>query len=288
MTRVNTVRSFAQDVDYHRDINRAVAEAKELSRIIDSLVLDYGSPSRHSSVRTTRAFDKIQDILHGRGWTFSGNGHFAGVWTKGGTALKIGLKNEDSGATYAAWARANQGKPAVPNIHALMRGEFHYAVVMDRLYKFDRHSPRTDPHLMAEYECLRDAVVLGMRDYSTNFPSVETGVSIHHFFKGLAEFDLHSGNVMLDRHGNLVITDPVSFCGIKEKVANDNPRPEPRKAELRGIDWWPMDRVVSFIQRPAAMPKPNIAELAARNKRLVRNHDHLVCNENAIRIRNVA
>lgn len=48
-------------------------------------------------------------------------------------------------------------------------------------------------------------------------PIYRTASRIHAFFKGVATFDLHSGNVMVDKFGQLVITDPVSFVKTCKK-----------------------------------------------------------------------
>ena len=49
-----------------------------------------------------------------------------------------------------------------------------------------------------------------------------TARKIHTFFYGLASFDTHRGNVMVDNNGRLIITDPVSWTSAdhQDDMAN--------------------------------------------------------------------
>lgn len=296
-------RSFAQDVSYNRDVQAVKGAVREIQNRVDDIVRTYGSPSRHTGTSRCRAFGPIRDMMAGLGFAYSGSGHFAAVWTRGDAAIKIGLKKEDSGATYAAWARANKGKPGVPAIHALSRGYFCYVVVMDRLHKFDERG--ADPHTRAEYECIYDALKTGRRDYASRFPTVNTAADIHEFFVGLAEFDLHPGNVML-HYGNLIITDPVSYCGI---AANDNVRkdtppapagamavPDPAMLDVAFMQPW-QDMLIKnmrpqslWIDEIAPMCEPPVPRPQRAGKgKPPRHHDHLIMRANPVfRIQDVA
>lgn len=50
----------------------------------------------------------------------------------------------------------------------------------------------------------------------------QTARKIHTFFYGLASFDTHRANVMVDNNGRLIITDPVSWTSAdhQDDMAN--------------------------------------------------------------------
>lgn len=149
------------------------------------------------------------------GFRVLGSGNFAVVLEHTdhpGLAFKVGLKKEDSGATYAAWCRANVGKyEHIPRILYLQRYEECYVAVM----------PKYKPYDYSCYDIVRIArEALHGAEYGEDeldaaccFGVYVTITAIREFFQGLASFDLHDENVMLDDEGKLVITDPVSFTG---------------------------------------------------------------------------
>lgn len=170
--------------------------------------------------------------LKALGFNLLGAGHFSAAFShKGlpGRVIKVGLKKEDSGAAYAAWCRQHQGQEGVPNIHDIQRHQSCYTVVMDKLYEF-----RTSTAEAKEVAKYRIALLISnpnsdlnwayrARENRTVYPEfAKTCDDIRSFFKGIASFDLHDDNVMLDGNGNLVIIDPVSFTECKQKVGDFN------------------------------------------------------------------
>lgn len=161
--------------------------------------------------------------------------------------LKVGLKKEDSAAAYTAWCRINQGKTGVPNIHATRRSTGCYVVVLDELFPLDLEK-------LNEFKGYRTARA-GLYDTDLEYPGelhlkalYETAASIRDFFKGLADFDLHEENVMVDGAGNVIITDPVSYS----------------KANTRSSSWALMDNTAALTD----LQKERIAQRAReRNQR---------------------
>ena len=162
----------------------------------------------------------LRVIAKNVGFKYLGSGHFSAAFSHKmlpKRVIKIGFKKEDSGAAYTAWCRANQGRAGVPVIHAVSRSAGCYSVVLDRLHEFKYQ----EPVLTDYYEVIRDSIH-GDAAVTWDNLSIElakTSQDIRKFFKGIAKFDLHSGNVMIHPDtGHLVITDPVSFS---EDVATE-------------------------------------------------------------------
>lgn len=152
------------------------------------------------------------------GFKCLGNGHFSLAYSHPkmpGKVIKVGLKKEDSGAAYVAFCRMHQGRVGIPVIHDVQRHKGCYTVVMDHL-KCAQDATRGEVLLADHYKAVREAVETGCAPDCTNADAYlkelcETGEMINKFFKGIARFDMHRGNVMLDKAGNLIVTDPVSF-----------------------------------------------------------------------------
>lgn len=169
-----------------------------------------------------------------------GNGHFSIAYSHPklpGRVIKVGLKKEDSGAAYVAFCRMHQGRAGIPVIHSVARHKSCYTVVMDEL-ACGRDIARAVKGRNA-YRAVVDAVESGnaqgwkdrgLSDYNTAL--VDTGEMIHKFFKGIASFDMHKGNIMLDKSGNIVVTDPVSFSHDDHEFSMD---PEVLLAEVEAI-----------------------------------------------------
>ncbi len=160
----------------------------------------------------------ISAFMAKEGWEFSGSGYFSAVYVKGGLALKVGLKPEDSGATYAAWCRANQGKAGVPTIYAIDKYKVCYVVLTDRCYGIRPYLTKGDRRYS---QALRDDVDAVRAAIDGTMPKrlsdiAYTAMQIREFFTGIATFDLHRGNVMIDRHNKLVITDPLSYSDNRD------------------------------------------------------------------------
>jgi hypothetical protein len=147
------------------------------------------------------------------GFSVLGNGHFsvAVKWDKyPGYVFKIGTKAEDSGAMYAAWARQNPGVH-VPTIFAIQRFSARlYIVLMPEYFEVsydDWH--RSEGKFHAEERAVN--AVLYQEDEYDSSDFAQTLIAIKRFFDGVAQIDMHRGNVMQTEDGELVITDPVSF-----------------------------------------------------------------------------
>lgn len=152
------------------------------------------------------------DALAEDGWAYAGAGHFSAVFVKGGLALKLGFKVNDTGAMYAAWCRANQALPGVPIIYAISKFSSCYVVLTRR---YDKLGVSDEDE---EVSALKYAVNCGKGDRLSPFDTVMTGITIREFFDGVATFDLHKDNLMQDHHGGIVITDPISYGPCSETL----------------------------------------------------------------------
>lgn len=152
------------------------------------------------------------------GYTFLGNGFFSAVFSHvslPGRVIKVGFKKEDSGAAYAAFCRANPGLQGLPLIHAIARHEACYTVVLDHLKPYSAKSPE----VLDQYNIVKTQILNRDNDawdFCEAYDEVTQGLQgtaahIREFFYGVAGFDMHEGNVMLDHNDNIVITDPVSY-----------------------------------------------------------------------------
>ncbi|ALK86935.1 protein kinase [Yersinia phage vB_YenP_AP10] len=167
------------------------------------------------------------------------NGHFSAAYEHAllpGKVIKVGFKKEDSGAAYVAFCRMHQGQAGIPVVHDVQRHAGCYTVVMDKLLPIDGLSYKRAEHkeLEALWEHVDTAVYSSDKNWSDHvmcckdqdeWPAfseydlavIETCRKIHKFFYGIASFDMHRGNAMMDANGRLVIIDPVSF------TAEDSP-----------------------------------------------------------------
>lgn len=155
------------------------------------------------------------DKLAEEGWLYSGAGFFSTVFIKGGLALKLGFKASDTGGMYAAWCRANQNLPGVPQVYSLSKFSGCYVVLMRRYDALDEEwlDDEADdyvPDVDYEYRAIRAAIHCGERT-SRRFDTVTTALAIREFFHGIVDFDLHETNVMLSTEGDMIITDPISY-----------------------------------------------------------------------------
>jgi len=178
-----------------------------------SLILDHYPIDPNHHIVEQQALPALDAYMDSEGWHRVGSGFFSAVYAKGGLAIKVGLKTEDSGAVYAAWCRANQGRPGVPIIHAIDKFTQCYVVLMDRCYP--NTIARIDNHKVIDR--LQDVL------YDEAIPLTaleETVDDIRQFFTGIACFDIGLDNVMLDRNLNVVVTDPVSY----DRAAMDDTR----------------------------------------------------------------
>lgn len=159
-----------------------------------------------------------------------GNGHFSAAYSHSmlpNQVIKVGFKKEDSGAAYAAFCRANDGMQGLPTIYNIQRSSGCYSVLMDKydVFRWEETTEEQDDQFRlvrytvecgVTYKSLLEAEYIE-EDTDLMRSLHATALKINEFFVGIAEFDMHSGNVMLDSNGRLVITDPVSFTCEEEE-----------------------------------------------------------------------
>lgn len=189
-------------------------------------------------------WNTLKERLEDMGFTLLGHGHFSAAYSHkllGDKVIKVGFKKEDSGAAYAAFCRMNQGKVGIPTIHDIQRHAGCYTVVLDKLRSIqtDEWEDVADTHWVDEqFDCARQVIQYGLcpsnyEDFETD-ELAKTCAEIRKFFEGIADFDMHSGNAMVDKDGNLVITDPVSFTSALSK-SEFHVDPEELLAEIEQI-----------------------------------------------------
>ena len=172
----------------------------------------------------------LAEVMKDCGFERLGNGHFSAAYKHEmlpGKVIKVGFKKEDSGAAYVAFCRMHQGRAGIPTVHDVQRHAGCYTVVLDELQEY--HSSDAEG-IGYQYYCVQYAIDVGYNKerllaegaaYAKYIALIESAIEIRKFFSGIARFDIHSGNVMVDRTGNLVITDPVSFSHDKEELPMD-------------------------------------------------------------------
>jgi hypothetical protein len=158
---------------------------------------------------------RVKDEARSAGMRCLGGGCFSSVYTHPsapGLVVKVtgnkGYGGEDRGEssiTYLAWARANPG-PHVPVVHHLIRTTNVCVAVMDQLEELDESNSALFRKHMESY------------DYKSNmhFAPAAVAAEIREFFTGVAGWDLHKGNVMQDRNGTMIITDPITTVDGRE------------------------------------------------------------------------
>lgn len=157
----------------------------------------------------------MRDVL---GFTYLGNGFFSAAYSHPmipGRVIKVGFKKEDSGAAYAAFCRANQGLMGIPNVYDIQRHDDCYTVILDHLQAYSESTPE----LLDAKNVIKTVIMKRDDDHHewcepyddyTN-ALADTAKVIFEFFNGIAGFDLHNGNIMVNSQGQVVITDPVSY-----------------------------------------------------------------------------
>ncbi|BBA26419.1 serine-threonine kinase [Pectobacterium phage PPWS4] len=204
----------------------------------------------------------LRSILIDLGYYHMGNGHFSIAYEHRllpKKVIKVGFKKEDSGAAYAAFCRMHQGRRGIPTIHAIERHTACYTVVMDKLMTY--HSWEAEASVKASYYIVKD--VIECNDLKSAQEEVwdsdsqelmETAKLIREFFSGIASFDLHSGNVMVDPDTKwLVITDPVSYTrGLDKEIFHVDP-----EELLKEIEALAAQRVIDKAVMRKAKRDPN-------------------------------
>ena len=173
----------------------------------------------------------LKPLLRDNGFTFLGAGHFSAAFSHEllpERAIKIGFKKEDSGAAYVAYCRLNQGKAGIPNIYAVSRHAGCYTVVLDLLEGYNDMEDEEETKLSEDYQASKHVITYSWtveRAVSAypraNRELLESAEGIREFFTGIASFDMHRGNIMVDKSGSLVITDPVSWTKEERLSRND-------------------------------------------------------------------
>lgn len=168
----------------------------------------------------------LKELTKDAGFTMLGYGHFSAAYSHPmlpGRVVKVGFKKEDSGAAYTAFCRMHQGRAGIPNIYDVQRHAGCYTVVLDHLKYCERYDNNVhDFYTDIAYDVIEAGE--GVEDYghfeddSFNAEFVETCQMIREFFKGIAAFDMHSGNIMFSDKDVPYITDPVSFSADADRV----------------------------------------------------------------------
>lgn len=181
---------------------------------------DNGTLTNKDGLEGQSYWNQLRDVTRYAGFLQLGNGHFSIAYRHPllpGKVLKVGLKKEDSGAAYVAFCRSNAGLEGIPVIHDVQRFEGCYIVVLDELKPIG-----FDEWCQGMGGTIRVAVEYSEEDFRSYIEGADLSVTercllqtcrkIHEFFTGIAEFDMHHGNAMIDpKTGRIVITDPVSF-----------------------------------------------------------------------------
>lgn len=177
-------------------------------------------------------------LMRDAGFRMLGNGHFSAAYSHEmlpGRVIKVGFKKEDSGAAYTAFCRMHQGRAGIPNVYHVARHAGCYTVVLDRLKSCDDdnddHGAYADIARCFVESDYYDASDFGQGDYEF----IETCKMIREFFKGIASFDMHSGNIMFDDNDVPYITDPVSFSHDREREDGFPLDPDALIAEVEAI-----------------------------------------------------
>lgn len=221
-------------------------------------------------------WNSLACMMSDAGFNRLGNGHFSAAYEHAllpGKVIKVGFKKEDSGAAYVAFCRMHQGRAGIPVVHDVQRHAGCYTVVMDKLLPIEGRGYNGSEHkeLEALYEHVDTAVYTTDRnwkehveyccaagewpDFSEHDLAVlETCRLIHSFFSGIASFDMHRGNAMMDNNGHLVIIDPVSFTAEDSPITKcDAIDPEALLAE---IELLAAQKVIAGAKRRKALRDP--------------------------------
>lgn len=245
--------------------NLPICEINQRQPMLVALIADIVNNETEGGRLTAQAGNKalerqdwwgtLDSMVKDAGFNRLGNGHFSVAYEHTmlpGKVIKVGFKKEDSGAAYVAFCRMHQGLAGIPVVHDVQRHAGCYTVVMDKLHPIcGRHYDR-DGHkeLEALWEHVDTAVYAndkGWREHvdyckeqgiwpafsEHDLAVIETCRKIHKFFYGIASFDMHRGNAMMDDNGRLVIIDPVSFTAEDSPISKcDAINPEALLAEI--------------------------------------------------------
>lgn len=204
--------------------------------------VDYTVKSLGSGISAQDRWGAFSALAWEHGYKLLGLGHFAAVFEHEdlpGYAIKVGFKKDDSGAAYVAFCRENEGLAGLPVIHLVKRFSRAYMVAMDKYRSLDdiggnycREGETYEQRVLSVSWRVVNAIIdasatttealsrwldqgsgAEFADLETQYIKdlAQTARKIHTFFYGLASFDTHRANVMVDNNGRLIITDPVSW-----------------------------------------------------------------------------
>jgi hypothetical protein len=125
-------------------------------------------------------------------------------------ALKIGFCPEDGGLAFAAWCRQSV-YAATPEVYGIASTEYCYAVVTERLEKWDGDS------LMGQWEQHRR----GMTGHTENASAM--GRQLHRFFDGVGTLDSNPDNFMVrpGKTPELVLVDGLGQIGCSRLTGDE-------------------------------------------------------------------
>lgn len=192
-----------------------VGASVRASRFAATVQVEHERRELYGKVSLDKPSRVLADALYVDGWEMLGAGHFGLVMKHADypeLAFKFSHKPADAYMQYAMWARDNAGlSPHLPVVHGIYKCGDFVLFALDELERIS-HEEYEDMQLgvlqraassgdWPEYgvdEELEDLIVLSIR--------------IGEFFRGVADIDLHSDNVMrCPTTGRIIITDPVSF-----------------------------------------------------------------------------
>lgn len=162
---------------------------------------------------------QFEDRAAGLGYRHLGSGYYADAFahpvdpTK---VIKVGCDPTDGWVAYARWCVNHQGEEFVPKIYELRRyssphGERYYAV-MEKLYELPK---RGEGASMWYWRSVVNQIEVFIKSgcSSSHAPDSRAaeafGRKLYAAF-GAPYMDLHSGNMMMNHAGHLVVTDPYS------------------------------------------------------------------------------
>lgn len=238
----------------------------------------------------------LKELTKDAGFTLLGYGHFSAAYSHPmmpGRVIKVGFKKEDSGAAYTAFCRMHQGRAGIPNIYDVQRHAGCYTVVLDQLKCCERYDNNVhDYYTDIAYDFIEADETEGysFEEGSFNEEFAQTCSMIREFFKGIAAFDMHSGNIMFSDKDVPYITDPVSFSAdtdrakpfsidpdellqeLEEMAAQKVLHKAIKRHEAKGRRLW-MRQNERRMRKNLARNRKNMYLLQARNK-LMLHREH--------------
>lgn len=155
-----------------------------------------------------------------------GSGNYGSAWEHkdvDGWVIKVcGRVDGDSYPAYAFWGAANP-MPGVPEFKHPTFSPQHdvFMVMLPRYdqYSYGSNDSSFDSHKnQAERACYGYVTDWHGRPLNQDIPVVRAGIAAGQFFGDLVQWDLHSGNFMIDRELDiLVMTDPI-HCGANNQI----------------------------------------------------------------------